>query len=184
MRPRSARNSKRRKISLSCERSGGLETTSSRSMSSSRSRRIVARSFDARVCSACSMSDRERAGESSPACSSTPSTEPYCAMSCPAVLSPMPGTPGMLSLVSPFSPMKSGIWSGRIPYRSSTRSGVYTWTSATPRGVIIRHTFSETSWKASRSVDTTHVLMPASSARVASVAMTSSASQPSNSRLR
>ena len=54
----------------------------------------------------------------------------------------------------------------------------------TPRGVIIRHTFSETSWNASRSVETTHVLMSASSARVASVAITSSASQPSNSRLR
>jgi hypothetical protein len=90
----------------------------------------------------------------------------------------------MLSDVSPFSPMKSGTWSGRTPYRASTRLGVYTCTSATPRGVIIRQTFSVTSWNASRSVETTHVLMPASSARVASVAITSSASQPSNSRLR
>jgi hypothetical protein len=88
----------------------------------------------------------------------------------------------MLSLVSPLRPMKSGIWSGRIPYRASTRSGVYTCTSATPRGVIIRQTFSDTSWNASRSVDTTHVFTPDSSALVASVAMTSSASQPSNSR--
>ena len=39
-----------------------------------------------------------------------------------------------------------------------------------------------TSWNASRSVETTHVLTPASSARVASVAITSSASHPSNSR--
>ena len=39
-----------------------------------------------------------------------------------------------------------------------------------------------TSWNASRSVETTQVLIPASSARVASVAITSSASQPSNSR--
>ena len=53
-----------------------------------------------------------------------------------------------------------------------------------PRGVIISETFSVTSWNASRSVETTHVLIPASSARVASVAMTSSASKPSNSRLR
>ena len=54
----------------------------------------------------------------------------------------------------------------------------------TPRGGIIRQTFDEQSWKASRSVETTQVLIPASSARVASVAITSSASQPSNSRLR
>ena len=32
-----------------------------------------------------------------------------------AVLSPIPGTPGMLSEVSPLSPMKSGTWSGRTP---------------------------------------------------------------------
>ena len=42
--------------------------------------------------------------------------------------------------------------------------------------------FSEQSWKASRSVETTHVRSPSASAWVASVAMTSSASQPSNSR--
>ena len=112
------------------------------------------------------------------------SSEPNCAISCPAVLSPIPGTPSIASDVSPFKPMKSGTRSGGIPYRASTRSGVYTWTSATPRGVIIRQTFSEQSWNASRSVETTHVLTPAWSARHASVAMTSSASHPSNSRLR
>ena len=37
---------------------------------------------------------------------------------------PMPGTPGMLSDVSPLSPMKSGICAGVMPYRASTRSGV------------------------------------------------------------
>ena len=65
-----------------------------------------------------------RAGESSSACAITSSSDPYCATSCPAVLSPIPGIPGMLSEVSPLSPMKSGIWSGRMPYRASTRSGV------------------------------------------------------------
>ncbi len=143
---------------------------------------MVARTFEARAWSACSMTFFRRAGDRSSACSMTSSSEPYCAMSWPAVLSPMPGTPGMLSLVSPFRPMKSGTWSGRTPYRSSTRSGVYTCTSATPRGVIIRQTFSEQSWKASRSVETTQVFTPASSAAVAMVAITSSASQPSNSR--
>ncbi len=37
------------------------------------------------------------------------------ASSCAAVLSPMPGTPGMLSEVSPLSPMKSGTSSGGMP---------------------------------------------------------------------
>ena len=36
----------------------------------------------------------------------------------------IPGIPGMLSDVSPLRPMKSGIWSGVIPSRASTRSGV------------------------------------------------------------
>ncbi len=43
----SPRNSKRRKISFSSERSGGCRTRSAESTSSSRSRRIVASSFDA-----------------------------------------------------------------------------------------------------------------------------------------
>ena len=81
----------------------------------SRSRRIVASPFATRAWSANSVTFFARAGESSDACSITDSSEPYCAISCPAVLSPMPGMPGMLSLVSPLSPMKSGICSGRMP---------------------------------------------------------------------
>ena len=41
-----------------------------------------------------------------------------------AVFSPMPGTPGMLSEVSPFSPMRSGIRRGGTPNRSSTAAGI------------------------------------------------------------
>ena len=66
-RPSSPRNSKRRKISFSCERSGGAETSSPGSTSSGRSRCMVARSFESRAWSACSMtallaSGRELAG--------------------------------------------------------------------------------------------------------------------------
>ena len=46
---------------------------------------------------------------------STPSRSPCSWSSCEAVFSPMPGTPGMLSEVSPFSPTKSGISSGAMP---------------------------------------------------------------------
>ena len=53
--------------------------------------------------------------EISSTCSSTSSSDPYFCSSCAAVLSPMPGTPGMLSDVSPFSPMKSVTSSGGMP---------------------------------------------------------------------
>ena len=46
---------------------------------------------------------------------STPSRSPCSCSSCVAVFSPIPGTPGMLSEVSPFSPTKSGISSGSMP---------------------------------------------------------------------
>ncbi len=96
-----------------------------------------------------------------------------------AVLSPMPGTPGMLSLVSPFSPMKSGISSGGIPYRSITPSRSYTRVSVIPREVVMIFTTpSSTSWYASRSPVTTMVGMGGSALRAFSTieAITSSAS--------
>ena len=46
---------------------------------------------------------------------STPSRSPHSWSSWLAVLSPMPGTPGMLSEVSPFRPTKSGTSSGGMP---------------------------------------------------------------------
>ena len=71
--------------------------------------------FDVRAWSANSVMFFRRAGESSSACAITSSSEPYCATSCAAVLSPIPGTPGMLSDVSPLRPMKSGTSSGGMP---------------------------------------------------------------------
>ena len=113
-----------------------------------------------------------------------PSTDPNWIRSSAAVFSPIPGTPSMLSEVSPLSAMKSGICSGLMPYRWRMRSGVYTTTSATPRGVIMMLTWSEASWKASRSVETTHTLCPACSNCADSVPITSSASIPSARTLR
>ncbi len=52
---------------------------------------MVARSFDSRAWSACSVIARERAGESSPACSMTSSSDPYCAISWPCRLVPDAG---------------------------------------------------------------------------------------------
>jgi hypothetical protein len=47
--------------------------------------------------------------------SSTFSSEPNFCSSCEAVFSPIPGTPGMLSEVSPRSPIRSVISSGGTP---------------------------------------------------------------------
>ena len=48
-------------------------------------------------------------------CSYRPSKLPYFDRNFAAVLSPTPGTPGILSAESPFSPRKSGNWSGVTP---------------------------------------------------------------------
>jgi hypothetical protein len=55
------------------------------------------------------------APEISSTLASTSSSVPKRCSSSAAVLSPIPGTPGMLSDVSPLSPMKSGTSSGGIP---------------------------------------------------------------------
>ena len=61
----------------------------------------------------------------------------------------------MLSEVSPFSPTKSGISSGAMPYRSITASRSYTFVSVMPRLVAITRTPGSTSWNRSRSPVTT-----------------------------
>ncbi len=69
-----------------------------------------------RASSACSVRFCLRlAPEISSTLSSTFSSEPKRWSSSDAVLSPMPGTPGMLSDVSPLRPMKSGTSSGGMP---------------------------------------------------------------------
>ena len=55
-----------------------------------------------------------------------PSTEPNSVSSLMAVLAPTPGTPGMLSVVSPCSALMSATASGPSPpYRSFTLSTSY-----------------------------------------------------------
>ena len=67
--------------------------------------------------------------------SMTPSREPYFWIHFWAVFGPTPGTPGMLSEVSPRSAARSGYCFGVTPYFSSTASGVKRWSSETPRRV-------------------------------------------------
>ena len=93
----------------------------------------------------------------------------------------------MLSLVSPLSPMKSGINSGGMPYRSITPWRSYTRVSVMPREVVMIFTTpSSTNWYASRSPVTTITGIFGCEVRAFSTieAITSSASKPSTLRLR
>ena len=160
--------------------SGG---TSSRSSSTGASVSITASRRVLRAASACAASASPRLGVCSDAWARISSRLPYFCSSWVAPFSPMPGTPGRLSLGSPTMPRKSVISSGPIPYRSRTASGVYWVVSVTPRPVAITLTRSLTSWNASRSPVRITTGSPARSARRASVPMTSSASKPGRSVL-
>ena len=111
-----SRSSNLRNVSRSLERSGVAEANSCRSSSTSMSRFAVASCLEMRASSACSVRFSLRlAPLMSSMCASTSSSVPKRLSRSAAVLSPIPGTPGMLSLVSPLRPMKSGISSGGIP---------------------------------------------------------------------
>ena len=111
--PQGSRSSKRRKDSRSPERSGSRVTAPSRSKSSGTSRIAVAIRRDTRASSAWARRFSLRLAPDTWSIEpSTPSRSPKRWRSWAAVFSPMPGTPGMLSEVSPLSPMKSGTSSG------------------------------------------------------------------------
>ena len=96
-----------------------------------------------------------------------------------AVFGPTPGTPGRLSLCSPTSAARSGYIRGPTPYFSSIAAGSIRAISDTPRFGYSTVTSSLTSWNESRSPLLISTSKPCSDACVASVAMMSSASQPS-----
>ena len=86
---------------------------------------MVASRLDSRATSSCSRSSARRFSDLiSSRRSYIASIDPNCWSSCAAVFSPMPGTPGMLSEVSPLRPMKSGMDAGVMPKRSTTACGV------------------------------------------------------------
>ena len=88
------RNSYCRNISLRRERSGG-RGRARRDRSRAEGRAASSRAPSRRAPGLRARGAPGRApGESSSTCSSTPSREPYWAMSCPAVLSPIPGRRG------------------------------------------------------------------------------------------
>jgi hypothetical protein len=108
------RNSKRRKISFSCERSGGCEDELGRvavDVEVAPHRRELLR--DARLLGVLGMFLRARRRELV-ACSITSSSEPYCAISWPRSCRRCPGRRDVVE-VSPFSPMKSATCSGVTP---------------------------------------------------------------------
>ena len=84
----------------------------------------VTRSSDSRACMANSISRSRRLGcLISPARASSVSRSPYSLISSAAVLTPMPGTPGTLSVESPASACTSTTLSGGTPNFSRTSSG-------------------------------------------------------------
>ena len=103
-----------------------------------------------------------------------------------AVFSPMPGTPGMLSELSPMSALRSIMRMGSKPYSSRKRSGVYSIVSVCPMRVLTLKTWvlSVMSCRLSLSPVTTSHVQPAASQRRATVPSRSSASQPASSSRR
>ncbi len=113
--------------------------------------------------------------------SSTVSRLPYCCSSFRAVFSPTPGTPGMLSDLSPISPLRSISPAGSSPYLSFTLLLSQSSKSDTPLLVYITFTLSLTSCRASRSPVTMSTSMPSCSPYRERVPITSSASKPAAS---
>ena len=106
------------------------------------------------------------------------SSVPYCCNSFTAVLSPTPGMPGMLSLLSPARPFQSVTCSGEKPYSSCTVAGVKRMVSLMPLRVNIISTPWPTSCSASRSPVSSRGVTPAAAPLRDSVPSRSSASQP------
>ena len=103
--------------------SGSRTSSASSPSSSGTSRRSVTRSRESRMRSACPTSTSRRFGcLISPARASRVSRSPYSAMSCAAVLIPIPGAPGTLSIESPASACTSITRSGPTPNFSITSS--------------------------------------------------------------
>ena len=82
-----------------------------------------------------------------------------------AVFSPMPGTPGMLSEVSPIRAFRSIMWMGAKPYCSWKVSGVISLVVVCPMRVDTSFTlvWSVMSWRLSLSPVTTTQSQPAAS---------------------
>ena len=174
----SARNSRSRKRASAASRSYTPISPPVAGSASGASRSIVISPCPANAASRFAASaSRMRTGSTSSRRLYNCSREPKVEINFEAVFSPTPGTPGMLSELSPLSDLKSTICSGVRPYRAKTRSGSYsTIASAPPLAVCIRCTFLVTSCSMSRSPETMCTSQPSRSAAVAMVPITSSAS--------
>ena len=112
----SERSFRRRIASSPPERSPTRQASKWKSIGARRS--IVARNLLSRACASLSSRRCFSAPFMEGAISSAFSSVPYWATSFVAVFSPTPGTPGMLSELSPISPFTSIICVGVTPYFS------------------------------------------------------------------
>ena len=166
-------NPKRVYNSRSRSRSGVWSVSASQLRSRATSTRSVASSFESRASSACSRSpSRAFFALTCSAPSSNASRLPHSRISFAAPFSPMPFTPGMLSLGSPTSERTSSSIAGGTPNRSSTASA-----SMRRPFIVSRSTTSgPTSCIRSLSVETIPICAPAGAVSTR-VAITSSASK-------
>jgi hypothetical protein len=173
-------NSRRLRRSTRVGQSGSSTRHAPRSNSIGTSLSIVARCLESLACSSCSFRRRfTRSGFTLSALSKISSKAPSACMSLTAVFSPIPGTPGILSDVSPANPLISGTYVGSTPRRSLTASTSYVSISLMPRFVTMARVSSDTSCRVSLSPVTIRLSTPASSACFVIVPIMSSASYPS-----
>ena len=159
-------------------------TQAPRLKSTGASRRIVASSLLKRAWSAKAVSFSPSFPLTLPALASTSSRVPYSCRSFTAVLSPTPGTPGMLSLESPARPFQSVTCSGVKPYSSYTLEGVKRIVSLMPLRVNISSVPPPTSCSASRSPVSSSGVTPEAAPFRLRVPSRSSASQPCREKRR
>ena len=127
---RSEANSSSAKSGRSFSGSGPSQRRRSSSSGTGRSQRIVASCFESRAVSASRASasriffaPRTPVRSTASRCARISSTGPSSRTSVAAVFSPMPATPGMLSIGSPMRPRTSGTRAGSTPKRSRTSAG-------------------------------------------------------------
>ena len=109
------RNSNSRKRAMTLSRLNWPARHASRSSLTGASKTIVARYLLWRAWSPISRSKRCSFGVKSSMWARTPSRSPYSVSNLQAVFSPIPGTPGILSDLSPTRPLKSGSLLGGRP---------------------------------------------------------------------
>ena len=140
-------NSSDSNTAISFSASGSCTRMASKSASTGTSKAMVANRLESKACSRKFSRFSFCLPLSSSVESNSVSIDPYLDKSLAAVLGPIPGTPGMLSALSPMRPNRSMTCSVRsIPNRSQTSAGPQMSGGLPDRPGRNMRTFSVTSW--------------------------------------